>query len=49
MADIVYPPGCRPLTEDLGTDELIRRLKVFSQIMSPKYFHFQFSCKIVKQ
>lgn len=28
MTDVKYPSGCRPLTEDLGTDELIRRLKV---------------------
>lgn len=26
--DIVYPQGCRPVSEDLGPDELIRRLKV---------------------
>lgn len=33
MSDIVYPHGCRPITEDLGHDELIRRLKVcFYQI-----------------
>ena len=25
---IVYPQGCRPVQEELGTDELIRRLKV---------------------
>lgn len=25
---IVYPQGCRPVQEDLGADELIRRLKV---------------------
>uniref|UniRef100_A0A1B0AGA6 Uncharacterized protein n=1 Tax=Glossina pallidipes TaxID=7398 RepID=A0A1B0AGA6_GLOPL len=30
MTDIVYPPQCRPLTEDLGTDELIRRLKTLA-------------------
>uniref|UniRef100_A0A0K2UC00 Sister chromatid cohesion protein PDS5 homolog BAlike [Bombus terrestris] n=1 Tax=Lepeophtheirus salmonis TaxID=72036 RepID=A0A0K2UC00_LEPSM len=24
---IVYPPGCREVTDDLGSDELIRRLK----------------------
>lgn len=28
MNDIVFPSGCRPITEDLGPDELIRRLKV---------------------
>ncbi|XP_022921243.1 sister chromatid cohesion protein PDS5 homolog B isoform X2 [Onthophagus taurus] len=27
MSEIVYPPGCRPITDDLGLDELIRRLK----------------------
>lgn len=26
--EIVYPQGCRPVTDDLGPDELIRRLKV---------------------
>lgn len=28
MSDIPYPPGCKPITEDLGADETIRRLKV---------------------
>lgn len=28
MTEIVYPQGCKPLREDLGQDELIRRLKV---------------------
>jgi hypothetical protein len=28
--DIVYPQGCRPVTDDLGPDELIRRLKVIA-------------------
>lgn len=28
MTEIVYPQGCRSVTEDLGSDELIRRLKV---------------------
>ncbi len=27
MVTIVYPPGCREVTEELGSDELIRRLK----------------------
>lgn len=27
--DMVYPTGCRPVTDDLGPDELIRRLKVY--------------------
>lgn len=26
---MIYPAGCRPVTDDLGPDELIRRLKVF--------------------
>lgn len=26
--DMTYPAGCRPVTDDLGPDELIRRLKV---------------------
>lgn len=37
MSDIQYPPGCKPITEDIGTDELIRRLKVITthlQMMS---------------
>lgn len=25
---VVYPPGCKELTEELGKDELIKRLKV---------------------
>ncbi|XP_059168056.1 sister chromatid cohesion protein PDS5 homolog A-B-like isoform X2 [Physella acuta] len=28
---IVYPPGCKELTEDVGKDELIRRLKVLAR------------------
>lgn len=28
MTEIVYPQGCKPVSEDLGPDELIRRLKV---------------------
>lgn len=30
MGDIVYPPGCKPIGEDLGPDELIRRLKLLT-------------------
>lgn len=30
--EIVYPQGCRPVTDDLGPDELIRRLKVLQLI-----------------
>lgn len=30
--EIVYPQGCRPVTDDLGADELIRRLKVIFSI-----------------
>lgn len=30
MGDILYPAGCKPITEDLGTDELIRRLKALT-------------------
>ncbi|XP_033251549.1 sister chromatid cohesion protein PDS5 homolog A-like isoform X5 [Drosophila miranda] len=33
MTDIVYPNGCRPLVEDLGTDELIRRLKTLANVL----------------
>ncbi|CAD7088985.1 unnamed protein product [Hermetia illucens] len=33
MADITYPPGCKPLTEDLGADELIRRLKTLTHTL----------------
>lgn len=28
MTELVYPQGCKPIGEDLGPDELIRRLKV---------------------
>lgn len=41
MADIVYPQGCRPITDDLGPDELVRRLKVCSteqQIIFSQYY-----------
>eukprot|EP00095_Tigriopus_kingsejongensis_P010616 maker-scaffold795_size96016-snap-gene-0.21 protein:Tk10616 transcript:maker-scaffold795_size96016-snap-gene-0.21-mRNA-1 annotation:"androgen-induced proliferation inhibitor" len=30
LVTIVYPPGCREITEDLGPDELIRRLKTLA-------------------
>lgn len=33
MSDIVYPQGCKPLTEDLGPDELIRRLKTLTHTL----------------
>ncbi|XP_055601218.1 sister chromatid cohesion protein PDS5 homolog B [Uranotaenia lowii] len=33
MADIVYPPGCRPINEDMGPDELIRRLKTLTHTL----------------
>ncbi|XP_055534630.1 sister chromatid cohesion protein PDS5 homolog B-B [Wyeomyia smithii] len=33
MGDIVYPPGCRPINEDLGPDELIRRLKTLTHTL----------------
>lgn len=36
MSEIVYPQGCRSVTEDLGPDELIRRLKVY---LIHKYYH----------
>ncbi|KAK6618691.1 hypothetical protein RUM43_013082 [Polyplax serrata] len=31
--DIVYPQGCRPVSEDLGPDELIRRLKTLAHTL----------------
>ncbi|XP_063218306.1 sister chromatid cohesion protein PDS5 homolog B isoform X2 [Bacillus rossius redtenbacheri] len=31
--DIVYPQGCRPVTDDLGSDELIRRLKTLAHTL----------------
>ncbi|XP_014241753.1 sister chromatid cohesion protein PDS5 homolog B-B isoform X2 [Cimex lectularius] len=31
--DIVYPQGCRPVSEDLGADELIRRLKTLAHTL----------------
>ena len=30
---ILYPPGCRHVTEDLGPDELIRRLKTLAHTL----------------
>ncbi|XP_067627164.1 sister chromatid cohesion protein PDS5 homolog B isoform X2 [Eurosta solidaginis] len=33
MTDVRYPPGCRVLSEDLGTDELIRRLKTLAHAL----------------
>lgn len=33
MSEIVYPPGCRPITEDMGADELIRRLKTLAHTL----------------
>ncbi len=30
MVTIVYPPGCREVTDDIGNDELIRRLKTLA-------------------
>lgn len=31
--EIVYPQGCRPVTDDLGPDELIRRLKTLAHTL----------------
>ena len=28
MIKLVYPSGCKEVTEDIGKDELVRRLKV---------------------
>lgn len=41
---IVYPQGCKPFRENLGPDELIRRLKVSNIIPkhSPSPFRFEF-------
>lgn len=33
MSEIVYPPGCRPISDDLGSDELIRRLKTLAHTL----------------
>ncbi|XP_014204642.1 sister chromatid cohesion protein PDS5 homolog B-A isoform X2 [Copidosoma floridanum] len=33
MSEIVYPHGCRPVTDDLGSDELIRRLKTLAHTL----------------
>ena len=30
---IVYPPGCRTVSEDLGSDELVRRLKTLAHTL----------------
>lgn len=33
MSEIVYPAGCRSVSEDLGADELIRRLKTLAHTL----------------
>lgn len=33
MSDIIYPHGCKPISEDLGSDELIRRLKTLANTL----------------
>lgn len=33
MAEITYPSGCRPISDDLGPDELIRRLKTLAHTL----------------
>lgn len=33
MTEIVYPPGCRPISDDQGPDELIRRLKTLAHTL----------------
>ncbi|CAH0549988.1 unnamed protein product [Brassicogethes aeneus] len=33
MSDIIYPPGCRLISDDLGPDELIRRLKTLAHTL----------------
>jgi sister-chromatid-cohesion protein PDS5 len=33
MSEIVYPAGCRPISDDLGPDELIRRLKTLAHTL----------------
>lgn len=33
MTEIVYPPGCRHISDDLGPDELIRRLKTLAHTL----------------
>ena len=30
---IKYPENCRPITDDLGADELVRRLKTLSNTL----------------
>ena len=30
---ILYPPGCREVTEDIGPDEMIRRLKTLAHTL----------------
>lgn len=35
---IVYPPGCKELTEDLGKDDLIKRLKVSGSVPDPPFY-----------
>ncbi|XP_063982810.1 sister chromatid cohesion protein PDS5 homolog B isoform X1 [Diachasmimorpha longicaudata] len=33
MSEIIYPQGCRPVSDDLGADELIRRLKTLAHTL----------------
>lgn len=33
MAEITYPPGCRAISDDIGPDELIRRLKTLAHTL----------------
>lgn len=33
MSEITYPPGCRAISDDLGADELIRRLKTLAHTL----------------
>jgi sister chromatid cohesion protein PDS5 len=33
MNDILYPQGCRPITDEMGADELIRRLKTLTHTL----------------
>lgn len=33
MSDIIYPHGCKAISEDLGSDELIRRLKTLANTL----------------
>ena len=41
---ISYPEGCRELSDDLSKDELLKRLKVFSQFRNVQSSFWRYEC-----